>query len=465
MPMVRNPLLRSALPGLGRESRDLVGLGLPLVGSAVAGFLVHMTDIILLGWYDLVALAAGTLATSFFFNIFILGAGFANAVLPLVAEAVAADDDTRTRRVTRMGLWLSTIFATLTLPLFWNTGAIFLAMGQQPEVASLAQDFMRIAMWGLFPWLGVMVLRSYLSAQFLTAVQLWITVAAVGVNAVLNYGLIFGAWGLPELGIRGAAFGSVLVQTLTFLALAAYTTWRLPEARLWQRLWRPDPEAMRDVFRLGWPIGVTSLSESGLFTVSAIMMGWIGTLELAAHGVASQLTALTFMFHIGMTQAATVHAGRAYGRRDQVELVRVGVASIFVALGFGALVVIGFVTFNHELVGLFLRAEDARRGLVILLGAELLLFAALFQFADAGQAVALALLRGVQDTRVPMWLAAFAYWCVGIPAGYLLAFHAGLGPVGIWLGLTTGLGMAALLLMLRFWRQSIRIIAPGVAHV
>ncbi len=463
--MIHPSPFRAALPGLARESRALVMLGLPLVGSAVAGFLLHMTDIILLGWYDLVALAAGTLATSFYFNIFIFGAGFGNAVLPLVAAAVAAGDATRSRRVTRMGLWLSIGFSVVMLPLFWNTGHIFRAMGQQPEVVALAQDFMRIAMWGLFPWLGVNVLRCYLSAQLLTSVQLWVTVGAVGVNAVLNYGLIFGAWGLPELGIRGAALGSVLVQTLTFLTLAAYTTWRLPEAQLWRRLWRVDGPALRDVFQLGWPIGITSLSESGLFTVSALMMGWIGTLELAAHGVASQLAALTFMFHIGMTQAATVHAGGAYGRRDQAELVRVGLASVLVALGFAALVVLGFVTFNHDLVGLFLRAEDARRDFVLVIGAELLLFAALFQFADAGQAVALSLLRGVQDTRVPMWFAAFAYWGVGVPSGYLLAFNAGLGPAGIWLGLTAGLGTAALLLMLRFWRHGVRIVMPEVSNV
>lgn len=440
-------------------------LGLPLVGSAVAGFLVHMTDIILLGWYDLVVLAAGTIATSFYFNIFIFGAGIGNAVLPLVAAAEAAGDHTRSRRVTRMGLWLSFGFTVLTIPLFWNTGVIFRAMGQQPEVAALAQDFMRIAMWGLFPWLGVNLLRCYLSAQLLTTVQLWVTVGAVGVNAVLNYGLIFGAWGLPEMGIRGAALGSVVVQTLTFLALAAYTTWRLPEARLWQRIWRVDGPAMRDVFHLGWPIGVTALSETGLFTISALMMGWIGTFELAAHGVASQLAALTFMFHIGMTQAATVHAGGAYGRRDQTELVRVGLASILVAMFFATLVVAGFVTFNHDLVALFLRAEDARRDFVLIIAAELLLFAALFQFADATQAVALSLLRGVQDTKIPMWLAAFAYWCVGVPAGYLLAFHAGLGPAGIWLGLTAGLGTAALLLMLRFWRHGVQIEIPRAGHV
>lgn len=447
----------AAAQGVARESRALFLLGLPLVGSAVAGFLIHMTDTLLLGWYDVVSLAAATIATSFFFNIFILGAGFGNAVLPLVAEALAAGDTIRIRRATRMALWLSAGFAVLTIPLFWWSEAIMLAIGQRPEVAAAAQQFLRIAMWGMFPALAVNALRCYLSAQLLTGVQLWVTLAAVAVNGVLNYGLIFGAYGLPELGIRGAAIGSVAVQVLTLAVLAAYAAVKLPEVRLFQRIWKADPGAIRDVFRLGWPIGITSISEGGLFTASAIMMGWIGTVELAAHGVALQLAALAFMFHVGMAQAATVRAGGAYGRRDAAELARVGKAAIAVALSFGVVVVITFLAFNDQLVALFIAEDDPHRAQVIAIGASLVLLAALFQFADSSQIVALSLLRGVQDTRVPMWLAAFAYWIVGIPVAYLLAFPAGMAQTGLWLGLTTGLATAALLLMLRFWRRAVRI--------
>jgi MATE family multidrug resistance protein len=273
---------------------------------------------------------------------------------------------------------------------------------------------------------------------------------------VLNYGLIFGAYGLPELGIRGAAIGSLVVQAGTLLVLAIYAQRKLPQMHLFQRIWKSDPQALRAVFRLGWPIGVTSVSEGGLFTVSSIMMGWIGTTQLAAHGVAMQLAALAFMFHIGMTQAATVRAGGAFGRRDRAALVNTGKAAVMVALGFGTLVVLTFLTFNDQLVGFFVAPDDPLRDQVVTIGAKLLMFAALFQFADASQIVALSLLRGVQDTRVPMWLAAFAYWLVGIPMGWLLAFPMGLREVGLWLGLTVGLATAATLLMLRFWRRSVR---------
>ena len=440
-----------------QHASALLALGLPLVGSAVAGFLIHMTDTILLGWYDVISLAAATIATSFWFITFIVGAGFGNAVAPMVAGAVAAGDLTRARRVTRMALWLSLAYGFVAVAILWNAEAIFLAIGQTPDVAAEGQRFLRIAVWGMFPALAVNVLRNYLSAQHLTSVQLWVTVAAIFANAGLAYALIFGHFGLPELGIRGAAIGSVIIQTLTLLALAIYADWRLPEAALFQRIWRSDNEALRDVFRLGLPIGLTSLAESSLFTASAVMMGWIGEYPLAAHGIALQLTALMFMFHVGMSQAATVRAGGAYGRRDEDELKRIAKTALAVSFSFGFFAVLLFVLAPEPLVVLFLDPEEPARDIIVPLGVTLMFMAALFQFVDAAQIVALSLLRGVQDTTVPMWLAIISYWVIGFPASYLFAFTFGFGPAGLWLGLTTGLGCAAGLLMWRFWGRSVRI--------
>jgi MATE family multidrug resistance protein len=247
------------------------------------------------------------------------------------------------------------------------------------------------------------------------------------------------------------------VQVATLVALAVYAERRLPEVRLFRRIWRPDGQAMRAVFRLGWPIGVTGISESGLFTASAVMMGWIGAVELAAHGIALQLAALTFMFHLGMSQAATIRAGGAFGRRDGEELARVGRAALAVALLFGACVVAVFVAFPAQLVALFVDPAEPQRAALIAVGSTLVLLAALFQFADATQVVALSLLRGVQDTRVPMVIAAVSYWLIGIPASYAMAFLLGWREVGLWLGLTVGLAVTAALLMWRFWGRGVRI--------
>ena len=456
----------STLTSYRTHTAKLLKLGLPLVGANVAGFSIHMTDTIMLGWYSVTSLAAATVATGLWFIIFIVGAGFGRAVTPMVAEAVEMGDETRARRVTRMALWLSAIYAALLLVPFMYGEQVLLAMGQEPNVASQGGLYLRIAVLGMFPAMGAQVMRSYLGAMEMTAVQLWITLVALAANALVNYALIFGNLGAPELGIQGAAIASVLIQILQVIALMVYVQWKTPEAELFRRIWKSDGEALMQVFRLGLPIGLTSFAEGALFVGSSVMMGWIGEIELAAHGIGMQLTALMFMFHVGMSEAATIRASRQYGARNEAELRRGAIAAYGVSLSFGVLVVILYLAFPGFFVSLFLDPTDPARDAVLALGIVLVMLSALFQFVDAGQIVALSVLRGVQDTRVPMWLAIVSYWVVGIPASYAMAFWLDWGPEGLWLGLTVGLGVAALLLGLRFWLRSVHIaraVAPAVS--
>ncbi len=432
------------------QSKSLFGLGLPLVGTAVAGFAIHMTDTLMLGWYSVLSLAAATIATSLWFIIFIIGAGFGTAVMPMVAEAGSTGDEIRARRVTRMGMWLSILFALLSMPPLWWSYELLIWLGQTPEVAAEGEKYLRIAMLGFLPALQTVVLRSYLAALHLTAVLLWVTLGGVVLNACVNYALIFGNWGAPELGIRGAAIASVIIQFFTLLVLAIYAQAKLPQYHLFQRFWRADWPAFGLVFRLGLPIGLTSLAEGGLFSASAVMMGWIGEVELAAHGIALQITALLFMFHVGMSQAATIRAGGAYGRKDRAEIWAISKAAMAIAFTFGIAAVLLMVSIPEALVSAFIDPTDPARDQILEVGVKLVLLAALFQFVDSTQINALALLRGVQDTTVPMWLASVSYWLIGMPVSYLLAFTLGLGEAGLWLGLTVGLGMAAFTLGGRF---------------
>lgn len=433
-------------------------LGLPLVGSHLAQMALHVTDTIMLGWYSIEALAAGVLGASSFFVIFILGSGFAQAVMPLVASAIGQGDETQVRRDTRMGLWLSIGFGVLCYPLFWWSEAILLALGQQPEVAALAQDFLRIAGLGMIPALLVMAMKSYLAALGRTQVVLWATIAAIFVNIAVNWALIFGNWGFPEWGVRGAAVASLVSQSLTLLVMVLYAG-LLPELRrfrLFHRFWRADPVALRQVFRLGWPIGLTGLAESGLFQASALMMGWIGTRELAAHGIAIEVAALAFMVHLGLSNAATVRTGRFQGAGDARALRDGAKAAIALSMGFGCIMVVLFLTFPAPLIAIFLDTSKPGSAEIIAIGVSLLAVAAMFQIADAAQVMALGLLRGIKDTRGPMVIAAFSYWVVGIPASYILAFPLGHGARGLWAGLVIGLAFAAILLMARFWRDAPR---------
>lgn len=440
------------------HARATLRLGLPLIGSHLAQMALHVTDTIMVGWYGVAALAAVVLGASSFFVVFILGAGFAQAVMPLVAGALGQGDEAQVRRATRMGLWLSVAYGVASYPLFWWSGPILLALGQQPEVAALGQDYMRIAGAGMIPALLVMVLKSHLAALERTQVVLWVTVAGVAVNAAVNWALIFGNWGAPELGVEGAAIASVLTQGLTFAALALYAAMcpGLSRFRLFQRFWRADPAALARVFRLGLPIGFTSLAESSLFQATAVMMGWIGTVELAAHGIALELAALTFMVHVGLSNAATIRVGRFHGAADAGGLRRAGIVAVGLSMGLGLLAVALFLAMPAPLVSIFLDEAKPESAAILGVGVSLLTMAALFQMADAAQVMALGLLRGVQDTKVPMVIAIVSYWAVGMPAAYGLAFGAGLGADGLWLGLVAGLTVAAGLLMWRFWSRAPR---------
>ena len=437
------------------DLRAVLVLGLPLAGSHLAQFALAVTDTVMLGWYGVTDLAASVIGAAIYFAFFTFGLGFANAVMPLVAAAAASGDGDSVRRVTRMGLWLSLAFSLAVLPIFWFSGALLTALGQPEDVVPLAQDYLRLMGLALPFALVVAVLKSCLAALGRTQVVLALTVAAVFLNIVLNWALIFGRMGAPDLGVAGAALASLLVQIATVAGLAVYCA-RLPALRayrLFQRFWRPDPAALAQVWRLGWPIGVALIAETGLFSAASVMMGWIGTQELAAHGIAIEVTAMLFMVHMGISNAGTVLVGRAFGTGDVAGLRAAARAAILVSMVFALGTMVLYFSFAPQIVGLFLSPDDPARDAIIAIGASFLLVAAVFQLADGAQVVAMGLLRGVQDTRVPMVIAALSYWAVGIPASYVLAFPLGLGGAGLWAGLIVGLVLAAVLLMARFWRK------------
>ncbi|MEM8537770.1 MAG: MATE family efflux transporter [Pseudomonadota bacterium] len=448
----------------GAHLRAVLVLGLPLVGGHLAQFAIGLTDTVMLGWYGVDALAAVTLAGTLFYVFFLLGSGFAWAVMPMVAAFETKSDQTNVRRATRMGMWLSLGFAAFAVPFFIWSEPILLLLGQQPSVASDAAIYLKIAGWGIFPALMMMVLKSYLAALSRTQVVLWMTILSAIVNLFLNYALIFGNWGAPELGLRGAAIASVATQTVAMGGMIVYAVIALPEHALFQRLWRPDWDMFRQVFALGLPIGLTLLSEVTLFAASALMMGWLGTVPLAAHGIAVQLASATFMLHMGFANAATIRASQAFAAQDAGHMARGAASVIALSLFIAVLTVMVFLSIPETLISTFLERDDPARADIIAIGIGLLAMAALFQLVDGAQVIALGLLRGMQDTSRPMFIAALSYWVVGIPSSYILGFPMGMGGIGIWLGLVLGLACAGVLLMYRFWGSALsRLQAPTLA--
>lgn len=435
------------------QMRALFVLGYPLVLGHLAQIAINVTDTLMLGWYGVTELAAVTLASSFWFVIFITGSGFAFAVTPLVAERIDSADAQTMRRIPRMGMWISALYFLAIVPLLYFSGPIFLSIGQDPDVADLAQTYLRFMGWNMLFALMIMVLKSHFAALEHTKITLFATLGAVVINFIVNYALIFGNWGAPELGIKGAAIASVASVLVSLVVLVIYALKVFPEQDLFRRMWRFDKDAAQAVFKLGWPIGLTNLAETGAFTAVAIMMGWLGAIELAAHGVALQIAATTFMIQVGISNATTIRAGRAYGKHDPEALKSIGYGALGLSICVASFTTLLFFSQGEVLVGAFLDKTDPDFDIILKTGVILLYMAAIFQLADGIQVIALGALRGIQDTTIPMIYAALSYWGLGMVASYVLGFVFNWGGIGVWSGLIIGLAGAGLLMTLRYFRR------------
>ena len=439
------------------EARATLALAWPLILTNVAQALIHATDVVLLGWAGPRTLASGTLGINIYFAFLIFGMGLVTAAAPMLAREIGARRHSvrDVRRTVRQAMWAAALLCLPVWAILWNTRALLILLGQDPELAAGAQTFVRALMWGMLPFLLYLVLRSFISALERPLASLTVGLACVVINAVLNYGLIFGRFGLPELGLLGAGIGSAVANALMFAGLALVVTLdrRFRRYRLFGRFWRADWERFRQVWRLGLPIAVTLALEVTIFNAAVFLMGLIGTDALAAHAIAIQIASLSFMVPLGLGQAVTVRVGLAYGRRDPSGIARAGWTALVIAVSFMALMALVLIAAPGWLVSAFLDPARPENSPVISLALSFLLVAALFQIFDGAQVVGAGMLRGLHDTKVPMLYAAFGYWVVGLATGVGLAFGLGWGGVGIWTGLAAGLGVVAVLMISRWTRR------------
>lgn len=436
----------------GAELRATFTLAWPLVIAQLAQTALTTTDVIMMGWLGPQALAAGTLATTFLMPFLLLGIGIVGAVAPLVAQARGARDIKAIRRIARQGFWVAILLAILLIPIILQIRPAFNLLGQDPVLTGRAEEYIQIAVWLLFPALAIIVLRSLLSAFEATRIILVITVSGVVLNAIGNYLLMFGTLGLPRLELRGAALSTVLTNVVMFAAMLAYVLrhHRFKRFHVLIRFWKPDWPRFREIFRIGTPIGLTVLAEVGLFTAAALLMGRIGTDEVAAHAIALQCASMAFMVPLGLGIAATVRVGHAYGRSDSEGIRKAGWTAFALGVGFMAVASILFLTLGPVIVTWFLDPGVPENAHALALAAAFLAVAGVFQLVDGAQVVAAHALRGLSDTKIPMLLAILGYWGVGLPVAYLLGFVFEWHGVGIWIGLASGLAFVAVVLVTRF---------------
>ena len=438
----------------GAEIFATLALAWPIVLTNVAQVGLATTDVVMMGWLGPDALAAGALAVNLNFAFLIFAIGLVTATAPLMAIELGRNRHSvrDVRRTMRQGFWAA---IAITLPIWvvlWHGEAIFLALGQQPAIASHAASYLHTFQWSFLPFLFYVILRNFVSALERPLSALWIGGSALVINAALVWTLMFGHFGLPALGLPGAGIATTITNIYMAGGLALLITFnrRFRRYHLFGRFWRPDWQRFRAIWRIGVPIGVTLAFEATSFNAATFLMGLISAGALAAHAIAIQIPSLTFMVPLGLATAATVRVGRAYGAKNIAGMARAGWSAYGMALVYACGTATLILLYRRELVGLFLDWSNPTDAVVAGLAASYLVWAGIFQIVDGAQVASAGMLRGLGDTRVPMWLAGLGYWGFGLPVGLVLAFWVKLAGIGIWIGLSSGLAAVAVLMTIRW---------------
>ncbi|WP_178133911.1 MATE family efflux transporter [Vineibacter terrae] len=449
-----------------KEARATVALALPIVGTQLAQMAIHTTDVLLLARLSERALAASALAVSIYGFFMVMCMGLAMGTPALAAQALGRDraDREKVRRAVHDGLIVTGIGSAVAMVALWFSGPLLLWSGQAPELVAQTVPFLRILSIGFLSVIWFAVLRGFIAALERPRPAMVLMAIAVLLNAVLNYGLVFGALGLPRLELLGAAIGSSTVNIAILVALGLYIRFDTQFAayRLAQGWWRSTASRLIHYSRVSAPIALTFGSEVGLFSAAALLMGRLGASEVAAHQVALQWAAITFMVPMGIAQAATVRVGLAAGAHDMAGVRRAGWIAIALGVGFMACAGLMFWLAGGWLIAVFVPSPASP---IYALAVAYLSWAALFQVVDGAQAVANGSLRGLHDTTVPMLLAAGGYWLAAFPAAVWLGLFTTWKGEGVWAGLAFGLTLVAVLLVWRFAARSGRrtVLAPAPA--
>jgi MATE family multidrug resistance protein len=356
--------------------------------------------------------------------------------------------------------------------LLWHGEWILVHLGQDPHLAARAASYLHTFQWSMLPFLIYLGLRNFVAALERPLAALWISSAAVGVNAFLVWVLMFGKFGIPPLGLPGAGIATTVTNILMVIGLAAIVLLdrRFRRYHLFGRFWRADWKRFREIFRIGIPIALTLGFEVTVFNAAVFLMGIIGADALAAHSIAIQIASVAFMVPLGLGNAATVRVGLAFGAGDKAGIGLAGWTAFALALTYGCCTCAAMLLFGRELVGVFLDLSNPANQRVIELAVSFLVLAGIFQLADTGQAASSGMLRGLGDTRIPMLYAGLGYWGIGLPLAAALGFWTSLQGRGIWTGLAAGLAVVAVLMTTRWSRReklglttaSERVVPPAI---
>lgn len=450
--MFEKPPLRHA-----DELRAMLRLAAPMVGANLLQMAVFAVDVVFVARLGPEALAASSLSVSLFGLLMWSMTGLVGAASPLIAAELGSRSHAvrEVRRTVRMAGWVGLLAACVAMGVCLLGGPLMQITGQDAGVIARAVPFLEVLMWAAIPMVLAALLRTVVATLGRPGIGTAITGMAVAINALGNWIFVFGHWGAPELGLLGSAISSVVTSTAMLIAFMLVIRFdrRLHRYRLLGRWWRPEWKRFADVLRIGLPICGTIIAEAGMFNGAAFVMGRIGETELAAHTLALQFAAIAFQVPFGVGQAATIRVGLAFGARDRAAIALAGKVATQLGIGFMALSAGVMMLFPMQLLRLYIDPSAPENARVVSLALQYMMVAAAFQLFDGAQAVGASMLRGLQDTRVPMLIAIFGYWVPGVGTALWLGLFTSIGGIGVWIGLLVGLIFVAGLL---HWRWSMR---------
>lgn len=430
------------------QAHKTLKLAYPIIIGEVAQISLGLVDSAMVGSVGYKQLAAAALVLSVINIPYVFGIGITISVSQMVSMAHGRNDARQVSHYLYNGFWLCTVSAVIIALVLEVGKNILFHLGQDAEVAVLAVPYLQIMGWSVIPMLLFMALKQFTDGLEYTKTAMILSVMAIPVNVFLNWLLIYGNWGFPRMELTGAGWATMITRILIFLFLAVVILyhslfWRYVAIR--KRAWHIRWNTIKELLYIGIPSSFQISMEAGAFAVSSILIGTLGAVALAAHQIALSIASFTFMVSMGLSQAGSIRTSNAFGRRDREAISSIGRSTLYIALIYGTLCALLFIFFRNQLPLIFNKNAD-----VVSMASGLLLFAAIFQISDSTQSIAAGLLRGIKDVKAPTYFIAIAYWVIGIPVGYWLTFHMGMGPSGIWTGFIIGLSLSAIFLTLRF---------------
>lgn len=438
--------------------RETVSLAYPVAIGQLGHIMLGVTDSIMVGKVGAVPLAASSLVNGLFFLIVVFGLGMTLAITPLVSIANGKEQKEQCGVILRQAMLVNAVVMIVLLLLVIILAELIFSLKQEEEVAVQAYSYARILAFSIIPFMIFQTFRQFIEGLSFTKPAMFITIAANLVNVLGNWIFIYGNLGVPAYGLDGAGYSTLITRSCMAAALMGYVL-KAPRFAEYEPNFRFRSINWAVIWRLisiGIPTGFQHFFEVGAFAFSAVMIGWLGGAQLAAHQVALSMASVSFMIILGITAAGTIRVGFAFGRSDPTEVRRAGILTTILASLIMGFFGICFIVFRDHLPLIYISDPE-----VVAIASSLLVIAAFFQISDGAQAAGLGILRGITDVKIPMIITFVAYWVVALPLGYILGFTLQMDVVGIWIGLLAGLTVAAILLNLRFFMKTRKLTPAG----